>query len=135
MDTRLELNAQMNTELRRARTWLLVVGLLMFVMDLVIIYAMDGVPPEAQQIGTAISAGVLAIFLALWWFTPKKPKLCLGLGLVVFWGIQILNAIDDPTMLYKGIIVKIFFTVALVKGLQSASRVEDLRARVAQVFE
>ena len=132
----MDIRAEFNAELRSARRWLLVVGLLMFAMDLLYIYVLNNdLTQEGKNIITAISAGILGIFVALWWFAQKKPRLCLGLGLVVFWGLQIFNAIDDPSMIFKGLIVKILFTVALVKGLQSAGRAELLRAQLVQVFE
>jgi hypothetical protein len=129
--------AEMNKELRRARGWLLGVGILMFVMDMIFVHGVyaDRLLSEDKTKITAISAGILAVFVALWWFSKQKPKLCLALGLAAFWGLQLFNAIQDPKSLTQGIIVKIFFTVALVKGLKSASHAEDLRAKLGAVFE
>ena len=133
-DLRAHVSAELNAELRSARKWLLIVGILMFVVDMIILN-IGRFDPAVKNIAMLIDLGVLAIFVALWWFAKQKPRLCLGLGLAVFWGLQILNAIDDPSNLYKGIIIKVLFTVALVRGLKSANRAEDLRAKLANVFE
>jgi hypothetical protein len=78
----------------------------------------------------------MVAFFALAFFTKQKPKLCLILGLVIFWGLQLYGAMDDPSLLFKGLLLKIFFTAALIKGLQAASQVERLNAElVGKVFE
>jgi hypothetical protein len=82
-----------------------------------------------------ISAVLSSGFVALWWFARVKPKLCLALGLALFWGIQIYSASHDSKWLTRGIVVKVLFTVALVRGLKSADRAEDLRAQLGEVFE
>ena len=134
----MDVTAEMNKELRRARGWLLAVGILMLILNLVGVYATkdsDAMPAAAKAIGALISGVIFAAFLALWWFAKRKPKLCLTLGLVLYWGLQIWNAFYDPSTLYQGIILKILFTGALVKGIQSAGRAEVLHEQVVKVFE
>lgn len=133
MDTR----AELNKEIRRARGWLIAVGIIMFVMDMILIHAVygDQLTDDWKNRIMALSGGIMAVFFALAFFTSRKPKLCLILGLVVFWGLQLYNAAIDPSTLTQGIVLKIFFTVALVKGLKSATRAEDLRAELERVFE
>jgi len=136
--------AEMNKELRAARTWLIVVGFIMFVFDMILIYAIPvpnglaDAPPQYDSLKTKllfIDLGVLAAFIALWFFSKRKPKLCLILGLCLFWAIHIFNAIEDPSNIYKGIVIKVLFTLALIKGIKSAGRAEDLRAELGKVFE
>jgi hypothetical protein len=128
---------EMTSELRRARGWLLGVGILQFVVDMIMIHGVygDRLPADLKTNATLLDLGILVGFVALWWFARVKPKLCLTLGLVLFWGVHLYNAIQDPTTLYKGIIVKIFFTMALVRGLKSASRAQLLHEQLAKVFE
>src|SRR5688572_27375812 len=89
--------AEMNKELRRARRALLAVGIIMFAMDMIFIHGVyrDRLLAEDRNIITAISAGLLCVFIGLWYFTPRHPRLCLGLGFVAFWGIQIYNMVED----------------------------------------
>jgi len=128
---------ELNDELRRARRWLLIVGILMFVFDMAMTWSIPAEQADRsmQKVITLIDLGILATFVALWWFAKQRPKLCLILGLVVFWGLQIFAAINDPSQLYKGILIKILFTAALIRGLKSADRVEYLRKDLEKVFE
>jgi len=125
------------SRIKSARLWLLGVGALMFIVDVAFIYSgsFDDLGPEARTFGLIVSGVVFVIFATLALFVPKKPRLCLILGLVVFWGIQLFNAIDDPTSLFNGIIVKILFTGALVKGLSAASEAETILADLEKTFE
>jgi predicted MFS family arabinose efflux permease len=133
MDLRQELNA----EIKKARGWLIAVGIIMFAMDMIFTFGVyaDRLPQDWKTRIAILSSVILLVFLALAYFTAKKPRLCLILGLVVFWGIQLYNAVQDPRSLTQGLIIKIFFTLALVKGLQSASRAENLIKDLEEVFE
>jgi hypothetical protein len=106
-------------------------------MDMVFIHAGYGadVDSDYKTRLTALSAAIFAAFIALWWFAKAKPRLCLGLGLAVFWGVHLVAAIDDSPSLFRGILIKFFFTVAPVRGLRSAGRAQDLRAHLGEVFE
>ena len=133
----MDLREELNAELRRARGWLIAVGIIMFVTDMVFIHAVyaDNLLDEEKTKLTILSAVVMVVFFVLAYFTKHKPKLCLALGLAIFWGLQLYAAKDDPTMLTKGILLKIFFTMALIKGLKSASHAEQIRADLGKVFE
>lgn len=133
MDARTELNA----EIKKSRAWLLGVGILMFVVDMVTVHLVYGnqLLSDFKTKISMISAAILVVFALLAYFTAKKPKLCLILGLCVFWGIHIFNAVLDPSTLAQGLLVKIFFTYALVQGLKSASRAETLMHDLGEVFD
>jgi peptidoglycan/LPS O-acetylase OafA/YrhL len=133
----MDVRAEMNKELRRARGWLLGVGILMFLYDMVMVHLGHGAAftSTRKAVVTAVDAVILAIFVGLWWFAKRKPRLCLTLGLVLFWALQLVNAWGDPKTLFGGFILKIVFTVALVKGIRTAGRVELLRDQLVNVFE
>ncbi len=60
------------------------------------------------------------IFFALGLWTKKKPYTAI-LSALIFYGILILNdTIYEPVSLFKGIIVKIFIIIYLVRGLSDA---------------
>src|SRR5688500_12952792 len=109
--------AEMTKELRTARGYLLAVGIIMFVMDMVFIHLVFGKQMlESWRMGlTVVSACMLAAFVALYFFAKRQPTLCLVLGLVLFWSIQLVNMAIDPKSITQGIILKILFTMALVK--------------------
>jgi len=127
---------ELTAELRKARGWILAVGLIMFTMDMIMIYAVygDRLPQVWKNKLTMYDAIILGYFVALWWFAQYKPKLCCILALVGFWGLHLYLASIDPSSLAKGIILKILFTVALINGLKSASRAESLQKELADVF-
>jgi hypothetical protein len=124
-------------ELKNARNALLWVGLIMFVMDMIFIHAVygDRLPSDIKTRLTVLSAVLFAGFIALYVFSKQKPRLCLTLGLVLFWGIQLFNMAADPKSITQGIVLKVLFTMALVKGLRSAKNAEDLTAELQKVFE
>jgi hypothetical protein len=127
---------ELSAELRKARGWILAVGLIMFTMDMIMIYGVygDRLPDEWKTKLTTYDAIILAYFVALWWFAQYKPKLCCILALVGFWGLHLYIATIDPDSLAKGIIMKVLFTIALINGLKSASRAENLKKELEEVF-
>lgn len=134
---------EMTRELRAARTWLLVVALLMFAFDMIFTLAVKmpsglaDAPAEYKNTTIGLAIFILACFLVLWFFSKLKPKLCLTIALLLYWVIQIGGAAysGDMSILYKGIIIKVLFTMALVKGIKSAGRAERLNEEIHRVFE
>lgn len=135
------LRAELNAEIKKARIWLIVVGALMFVIDMIFIFVVSGrhLGSDTQMKLAGASAAILVVFLLLAYFTAKKPQLCMILGLVLFWGIQIFNASQDPDGiargLSRGILIKVFFTLALIRGLRSAKRAKEIITDLEKVFE
>jgi hypothetical protein len=140
--TMLDKREELTQELRRARMWILAVGIIMVVCDQ-IFFAMqipagmsDHPLVVALRHKLMIADGlVLAFFIGMFFFAKFKPVLACVLALVAFWGLQIWAASGDASNLYKGIILKIGFTIALVKGIQSAARAQTLQSELGQVFE
>jgi hypothetical protein len=133
----MEAKEELTVELRRARGWIIGVGIAMFVFDMIFIYGVygDRVPSEIKTRYTIYDAIILAGFIALWWFAQYKPKLCCILALCLYWGIQLYIASIDPDTLAKGILIKVLFTLAMIRGLKSAARAEDLQRQLGKVFE
>jgi hypothetical protein len=132
----MDVRAEMNRELRRARGWLLAVGLIMTAFDLFMVFSKgDRLDPTLRAVELAITAAELGVFVFLWWLSKRKPRLGLTLGLVVYWGIQLMNAYYTANSLFAGIILKLLFTSALIKGIRSAGNVELMREELEKVFE
>ncbi|HUQ07192.1 MAG TPA: hypothetical protein VM261_32095 [Kofleriaceae bacterium] len=129
--------AEITKELTTARKYLVAVGILMVAMDLLFMYALrpEQYPTDLRNLALCIDAFVLGLFFALAYFVPKKPRFCMIAGLVLFWLIQLANAYDNPKALTQGVIMKILFTMALWKGLQSASKAQSLNRDLERVFE
>jgi hypothetical protein len=130
---------ELTLELRRARGWILAVGIIMFVWDMIFTFGVHGneLPTVWKQRIVALDCVMLGIFVGLWWLARSKPKLACTLALVVFWAIQIAGAVlsGEPESLFKGIVLKVLFTLALVRGLKSATRAQLLKDELATVFE
>jgi hypothetical protein len=130
---------ELTKELRSARNWILGVGIMMFVVDQImtrLVYG-DRLSSEWQTKLLIIDLVVLAYFVGLYFMAASRPKPACILALIGFWGLQVGVALwsGDPASLAKGILVKVLFTMALVRGLKSASRASDLQAHLADVFD
>lgn len=60
---------------------------------------------------------VWGIFFGLWWWSSKRPLAAAIIGLSLWLGLQGLALVDDPTTLYRGIIVKAIIVAILVRAI------------------
>jgi hypothetical protein len=127
---------EMTTELRRARGWILGVGTVMLVFNLLAIQVVNGaqLPDEVKRSATAYVLGIFMFFLVMWWLAGRRPVLACVLALLGFWGLALYMTMDDGSSILEGIVMKGLFTLALIRGLTSASRAERLKRELAQVF-
>lgn len=127
---------ELTRSLRRARGWILAVGILMSVVEVVRLFVSDNDFTTAQRDRTLmLDAGGLAAFVGLWWFAQYRPKLACILALIVFWGIYIYASGGDiRTLIVDGMLMKAAFTFVLILGLKSAERAETLQKELADVF-
>jgi FtsH-binding integral membrane protein len=136
MDARQELTVEM----RKARGWILAVGLIMFAIDMVLIQVVqkDQIASLWRTRFLIIDVAMLACFVTLFFVAAKYPRAaCLG-ALAVFWGLHLGVAVftgSIEALFTQGIIMKILFTVALVRGYRSASRASYLMSELEAVFE
>lgn len=59
-------------------------------------------------------------FVALGFWTKKKPYTALLVALILFIVIQVLSAIADPASIMQGWVFKIIIVVMLINGLRNA---------------
>ena len=136
MDARQELSQEM----KRARGWILAVGILIFVVDTILLQVVqhDQLPAIWRTRFLVMDCVILGYFVALFFAAKSHPKAACLLALLGYWGLQIGVAVwvgDFVGLITQGIIVKILFTMALVRGYKSASRAEYLKAELEKVFE
>jgi hypothetical protein len=130
--------AEMTAELRRARRWILAVGILLYTFDMALTWSgtYGQIPAWLKYQVSLFDGIVLLLFVALWWFAQSRPRLCCVLALVLYWGLQVWLSIISGNMsqLFQGALLKILFTAALIQAIKSAQHASQLRADLAQVF-
>jgi hypothetical protein len=133
---------ELTQELRRARYWILAVGIIMVVFDQIYFqyevskYNASGPIVDALRNRLFLIDGVvLAFFVGMFFLAKYKPVIACVLALIGFWGIQLWAVQFDPSQLYKGIVVKALFTMALIRGIKSANRAQQLQGELGKIFE
>jgi hypothetical protein len=69
-------------------------------------------------VNLALSAG----YLVLWAWAKRKPLPAAIIALIMFVTTVVISAVYDPSSIHQGIIVKIFFTLALVRAITAANQ-------------
>ncbi len=114
-----------NKKIRNARGWLFVVSAMQFIVGIIEYATIDD--KSFALIAFAIDASVAAVFLVLALTTKRKPYLSLVIALIAYIVFVIILCTLDPANIAKGILVKVFFVIALVKGIKAAKEAEALR--------
>src|SRR5690349_18197566 len=82
---------ELTTELRRARGWILGVGITMYLVDMFMVWggkSSEEWPAWLRYQISLIDGIILLMFVTLWWFARRQPRLCCILALAVYWGLQ-----------------------------------------------
>ena len=132
-----ELRDAHDAALRRARRWILGVGIAMFLFDQISLQIVNGqhLTVEDRLLMLVIDGLLLGFFVAMYIVAKTRPLGACIAALCVFWGLNLVLAVMDPSSLLSGILVKILFTLALVRGIRSASRASSLQKELAEVFD
>lgn len=101
-------------KINSARNTLYWMAGLFFITGLFIFFTVD-------DMATLIASTILAIiYLVLAYWSQKKPFAALLSALLLYLMVIAVNAIVDPTTLYKGILIKIIILSFLMKGISSS---------------
>lgn len=68
------------------------------------------------------------IYFGLWWWAKTKPLPATVIALILFITIHVVNAVMQPASLAQGVLVKILFTLALVRAITAANEERKLGA-------
>jgi hypothetical protein len=133
MDKQLE----MTTELRKARTWIIAVGIIMFAIDMILLNVVygDRLPSDYKSRLMMYDVVILAFFIGMWVLAKYKPVVACVLALCGFWALHLYLASVDVSTLRQGIVMKVLFTLALIRGIKSANRAEQLKQELSKVFD
>lgn len=85
---------------------------------------------RAVTIGLFIHIGLALAYFALFFWAKRKALAATVTALLLFVGVHAADALYDPAALTRGILLKVLFVVALVKGILAAL---DERRRQAHV--
>lgn len=110
--------------LKNARIYLYIIGALQLGIG---IYEYATAEEYLKVWGLAIDGSIGAVFLGLALLSYKKPVLSFGLGLVLFILLQVVLIYLDSDNIRRGIFLKIFAIIALIKGLKDAREYEEIK--------
>src|SRR5688500_15750987 len=114
-----EKQLELTQELRRARNWILGVGILMVVVDQIYFAVMVPAGADPDLVSKVrnqlflIDGVVLAFFVGMYFLARVKPVMGCVLALVGFWGVQLYAAAQPGGSITQGILIKVLFTLAL----------------------
>ena len=74
----------------------------------------------------AINIALSVLYLGMWLWAKKNALAASTTAFLLFVTTIVVNAVVEPETIYQGLIVKIFFTIALVKAIQAASEERKL---------
>ena len=74
----------------------------------------------------AINLALAALYMALWWWAKRKPLPAAVIALLLFITTHVINAVMQPESIYQGLLVKILFTLALVRAITAANEERNL---------
>ena len=101
-------------------------------LNLVILIATAPAFYEFLWIDILIWGVFIAGFVALGFWTKKKPYSAI-IGAMILYGVFIiLNAALDVTTLYKGILIKVIIVVFLFKGLNDAREAQQIKEQIGK---
>ena len=112
--------------LKNARIWLYVISGIQFLMG-IFEYANE-TDRTIGIIAFVIDAFIALLFLILALWSRKKPVASFTIALVIYLLLQIVFMLTDPTHIFRGIIIKIFVIIALVKANRDARKYEEIKS-------
>jgi hypothetical protein len=110
--------AELNKEVKSGRIVILVVGILQF---LVACYYAFG--PLNLIESLYIDGAIAAIFIGLFFYGKTQPKTAFLIALILYTLVQVIVVIEDPSNIYKGLILKAAFYYLVIKGYNAVGKI------------
>src|SRR6185437_5274936 len=115
--------------IRQARNILFFLAALQMLLAIYLLYTSQG---NAGWVSFAITTIVAVIFFLLGFWTKVKPHTAIISGLVTYILLWIGYSIFDPLYINKGILVKIFIIIYLIKGLKDAKEAQAIKTMLGK---
>lgn len=96
-------------------------------LQLIGVFTSMSLPDPARWISIAVFVFFGGIFVGLALWTHRKPYTALLVALIVYISLLVLDAIFDPSTIYKGIVLKIIIIVMLISGLRNGKVAQDMK--------
>lgn len=129
-------------KMKSARRILLTLGILQVVLGLIVLgIGLSGAANSATNNPNAgsgltlvggIVAGIGLVFLGLAAWATTAPFPAAVTGLVLYVTLTVVDAIADPTAIFRGIIIKVLIIAALAKAVQAGLEHRNLRRRMQE---
>src|SRR5262249_23719125 len=133
MPTVKEFEAELAQQRRDLRSWMLIVGVLLFVIDVIggKLYSLLAGPPVRHSdpapwvhVRLSCSLALLAYFLGLWWSARPRAGLACVLAILGYWVVHTATTVDTPALLSFGVVVEIGMTIGLGMVIRSVLRAQ-----------
>jgi hypothetical protein len=133
MPTVKEFEAELAQQRKDLRSWMLIVGVSLFVIDVIggKLYAMLAAAQFLDSDPTAWfrrelygSIALLVYFIALWRFARRRAVLACLLAIIGYWVVHTATTASTPALLSFGIAVEVGMTIALGMVIRAVRRSE-----------
>jgi len=109
--------------IRNARIILFIIAAL----QLIGVFTSMSLQDPARWISIVVFVFFGGIFVGLALWTHRKPYTALLIAMIVYISLLVLDAIFDPSTIYKGIVLKIIIIVMLISGLRNGKVAQDMK--------
>jgi hypothetical protein len=116
--------------LKNASIWLYVISGIQLVMGIFEYSTID--EPEVGYIVLAIQGFIAVTFLVLALWSRKSPVPAFTIALVLYVLFNVLFMALDTSNIYRGIIIKIFVVIALVKANRDARKYQEIKDSIGR---
>jgi hypothetical protein len=116
--------------LKNARIWLYVISGLQLLMGIIEYNTID--EPEVGYIVLGIQSFIAVTFLVLALWSRKKPVPAFTIALVLYVLFNVLFMMMDTSNVFRGVIIKIFVVIALVKANRDARKYQEIKDSIGK---
>lgn len=128
---------ELQKQAKKAAGALLAVAIIQAAFGALVIFVIlpKDIPAQTRNVLMVSVFGIAAVFFALYFWARRQPLPASIVGLVLFITVHLLDAIQDPTALARGLIMKIIIIVMLVNAIQAGVKYRQLQRQGAPGFE
>ncbi|MCB9853498.1 MAG: zinc ribbon domain-containing protein [Phycisphaerales bacterium] len=130
--------AELQAQIKKASGALLAVAIIQWAVGALLYFLRDQfaeiqqIDPDGMNIVLAAVAIIGIVFFGLYLWSRKSPFPAAVVGLVVFVTLHLVEALIDPTTLYKGLLVKIIIIAILVGAVRAGVRYRAIKRQTEQ---